>query len=147
MTGIRLSAKWGIGTVDREGAMATARKVGRVEVTNMCRKVMNQATIDCPVDTGNLRAHHVMRVKDLKTRVKGSVINNAKYAAAVHDGSPPHTIRARRRKALRFTAGGETIFVRSVRHPGTAPRPWLFKALRVAVNNGWKIQRATPESE
>lgn len=108
---------------------------------------MNQATIDCPVDTGNLRSHHIMRVKELGTQVRGSVINNAKYAAVVHDGSPPHTIRARRRKALRFTVGGETIFARSVRHPGAAPRPWLFKALRVAASNGWRVQRTTSESE
>ena len=143
MIEVRLSVKQVTGTVDREGAITSARQVGHYEVTNMSRKVMNQATVDCPVDTGNLRSHHRIRVRDLRTRVKGSVINDAKYAAAVHDGSPPHTITARRKKALRFTMGGETIIVRSVRRPGTKARPWLYKALRVAVNNGWRIQRTT----
>ena len=129
------------GTVDREGARISAREVGRREVTSMTRKVMNRATMLCPVDTGFLRAHHRMKIKDLKTRVKGEVINDAKYAAAVHDGSPPHIIRARRKKALRFTVGGETIIVRAVRHSGAAGRPWLDKALVVAVNEGWRYRR------
>jgi len=138
---IRIYVKRVESTVARDGAMVSAREVGRKEVTSMVRKVMNRATILCPVDTGNLRSHHRVRVKDLKTRVKGEIINDAKYAAAVHDGSPPHTIRARKKKALRFTVGGETVLVRSVRHPGAAGRPWLVKALVVAVNEGWRFQR------
>lgn len=136
------------GTVDREGAMAGARRVGRVEVTDMCRKIMNQATIDCPVDTGNLRAQHRMRVRELKTRVSGSVFNITNYAEAVHDGAKPHTIKARKGKALSFSMGGEEILVRSVRHPGVKARPWLREAAqRVAASNGWRFQRAAEESE
>jgi hypothetical protein len=138
---VKLSVKRIRCTADRAGIRASSLPIARYEVTNMCRKVMNQAVIDCPVDTGNLRAHHFLRVRDLRTSVKGSVVNNAKYAAAVHDGTKPHTIRARRKKALRFTIGDETIFVRSVRHPGTKARPWLYEALRVAASKGWKVQR------
>jgi hypothetical protein len=36
-------------------------------------------------------------------------------------GTPPHLIRARNARALRFEAGGSTRFSRSVRHPGTRP--------------------------
>lgn len=124
--------------------MATAGSVGRYEVTDMCRKIFNQATVDCPVDTGNLRAHHRMSVVDLKTRVKGEVLNDAKYAEAVHDGTSSHTIKAKKKKALRFTINGEIVFARSVRHPGTKARPWLREAAeRTATNNGWRFQRAT----
>lgn len=133
--------------VYRDGANETARQVGRVEVTNMCRRVFNQATINCPVDTGNLRAQHRMRVKDLKTMVKGEVINGAKYAAAVHDGSKSHTITARKKKALRFKIGGRTVLVRSVRHPGTKPRPWLRTAAEtVSARYGWRFERKQAKS-
>ena len=144
MSTIRVYTKRVKGTVDRDGARTSARQVGRKEATSITRKIMNQATIDCPVDTGNLRSHHRMAVRELKTMVKGEVVNDAKYAAAVHDGSPPHTIRARRKQALRFTVGGETIIVRSVRHPGAKGRPWLRDAAeKVATSNGWRFKRTT----
>lgn len=130
------------GTVDRDGANTVARQQSVREVTDMCRKILNQATIDSPVDSGNLRSHHRMRVRELNTRVKGTVLNDVKYAAAVHDGSPEHTIRARKKKALRFVVGGETIIVRSVRHPGARARPWLRDAAeKVATSNGWRFER------
>jgi hypothetical protein len=139
---IRVYVKEVRGTVDREGAVASAREVGRREVTDMTRKIMNRATILCPVDTGFLRAHHQIKIKDLKTQVKGEVTNTAKYAAAVHDGSGPHIIQARKKRALRFTAGGKVVFARAVRHPGAPGRPWLYQAATVAINEGWRFQRA-----
>lgn len=56
------------------------------------------------------------------------------YAAAIHDGSRPHDIRPHdirpsRRRALRFVRGSDFVFARVVRHPGTAPRPFLDQAL------------------
>jgi hypothetical protein len=143
MTGIiRIYVKRVRGTVDRDGTTATAARVGVTEVTNLCRKIMNQATIDAPVDMGFLRGQHFMNVKVLRTRVKGTVGNRAKYAAAVHDGSRPHTIRARKKKALRFEMGGEVVIVRAVRHPGTKGRPWLLNAAqRTAAASGFRFQR------
>jgi len=134
------------GTVDREGANAVAARVGLIKVTNVCRKIVNQATIDAPVDSGFLRGQHGMTVKVMKTRVKGTVVNRAKYAAAVHDGATigPRTIRARRKKALAFTMGGKTVIVRAVRHPGARipGNPWLAKAAeRVSVSEGFRFQR------
>jgi len=139
---IRVYVKRVRGTVDREGANAAAARVGLVEVTDLCRKIQNQATINCPVDTGFLRSYHFMNVKVMRTRVKGTVGNRAKYAAAVHDGSGPHIIRARRKKALRFEVEGKVVFARSVRHPGTQGRPWLLEAAeRTAVASGFRFQR------
>jgi len=135
------------GTVDREGAMATAGQVGRLEVVDMCRKILNQATVDCPKDTGNLQGHHRVQVNDLKTRVRGTVLNDASYASAVHDGTKRRKIVARRKKALRFVVDGEVVYARSVNHPGTKPRPWLRTAAeRVAGSNGWKFTRVESSS-
>ena len=58
------------------------------------------------------------------------------YAAHVEFGTRPHIIRARRRQALRFIAGGSTVFRKSVRHPGTRPYAFMANALRA------KTQRA-----
>jgi hypothetical protein len=44
-------------------------------------------------------------------------------------GSPPHIIRARRRKALRFTVNGKVVFRRSVLHPGTRGSGFLTRSL------------------
>lgn len=130
------------GTVERDGANAVAARVGLIEVTNLCRKIMNQATIDAPVDTGFLRGQHSMTVKTMRTQVKGEVVNRAKYAAAVHDGTGPHIIKARRKRALRFEVGGKVVFARSVRHPGTQARPWLAEAAeRTAISSGFRFQR------
>lgn len=49
-----------------------------------------------------------------------------------HDGSPPHIIRARRKKALRFEVGGQVLFRKQVRHPGTRGTKYLQRALPLA---------------
>lgn len=48
----------------------------------------------------------------------------------VLDGTRPHIIVPRRAKALRFTVGGDVVFARRVRHPGTQPNDFLGRALR-----------------
>lgn len=53
------------------------------------------------------------------------------YLGFVLRGTSPHIIRPRRRKALRFIHGGQLVFARSVRHPGTRARPFLTEALDV----------------
>jgi len=55
-----------------------------------------------------------------------------KYTMLEHDGTPPHIIRARRKKALRFTVGGKVVFRKSVRHPGTTGTHFLTKSLPLA---------------
>lgn len=76
---------------------------------------------------GNLR---------LDLRVGGTSIT---YAGAVHDGSRPHEIRPSRRRALRFASAGGFRFAKVVRHPGTAPRPFLTQAVEHAQP---RIERA-----
>ncbi|WP_405759431.1 hypothetical protein OG234_13145 [Streptomyces sp. NBC_01420] len=49
----------------------------------------------------------------------------------VLDGTRPHVIVPRRAKALRFTVGGDVVFARRVRHPGTRPNDFLGRALRL----------------
>lgn len=61
------------------------------------------------------------------------VLTDVPYARYENDGTPPHIIRARNRKYLRFPgAGGQLVFVRQVHHPGTKGSHFLTRALPYA---------------
>lgn len=52
------------------------------------------------------------------------------YVMYHHDGTPPHLIRPRRRKALRFIdRTGRVVFAKVVHHPGTQGTRFLSRAL------------------
>lgn len=57
----------------------------------------------------------------------------ASYAPFVHDGTKPHRIVARAKKALRFVNGGKFVLVKSVWHPGTKPDQFLYEAGEAAL--------------
>lgn len=134
--------------IDQGTANRVATDEAVVVVAECVRRILNRATILCPVDHGNLRAHHKFRVERMPPGARGEVYNDADYAEAVHNGSGPYTIRPKRemsrrnpkRKAmLKFEVGGRTVFARSVRHPGTRARPWLARAgQEVAAQTGFR---------
>ena len=53
------------------------------------------------------------------------------YLGYHHDGTPPHEIRARRRKTLRFIYHGRVVYPVRVSHPGTKGTHFLTRALDV----------------
>ncbi|GGZ23254.1 hypothetical protein GCM10010387_15460 [Streptomyces inusitatus] len=60
------------------------------------------------------------------------VITSTHYATRfVLDGTRPHLIRPRRKRALRFEVGGRVVFAALVRHPGTRANNFLLRALRL----------------
>ena len=71
---------------------------------------------EAKVDRANLRAEVGFKASDVP------------YGAYVHDGTPPHKIRPKDRRALRWVAGGDFVFAKGVNHPGTAPDPFLYNA-------------------
>lgn len=54
--------------------------------------------------------------------------NTSGHAGFIESGTAAHIIAARRTKFLRFEMNGQTMFRRSVRHPGTKARPFLALA-------------------
>lgn len=60
------------------------------------------------------------------------VSEGVEYGVWHHEGTPPHTIRARPGKVLSWTSGGERRFATSVRHPGTRPNRFLTDNLHLA---------------
>lgn len=121
---------------------AKADKIAKQEafrlVGDTTRRIFNRANILTPVDTGTLRAGNQMAVSRASRGARGWVYNNISYADAVHDGSGPYTIRPKKGKALKFVVDGQTVFARSVRHPGTKGRPWIARAGReIATRQGF----------
>lgn len=83
-----------------------------------------------PVRTGNLRRTiHLGRV----TPREANTIASARYAAPVEFGTRPHDIRPRRRKVLKFSAGGRVVFTQHVRHPGTKAQPFMVPGAKRAL--------------
>ena len=138
-------------------------------VAKVTRKSLNRGEVLSPVDKGIMRGSHSMSMRVRRTYVAGRVTVGAKYAEMVHNGTPPHTIQAKRAKALSFKwakVGGVRVVVPKggakgptglrkgkkgvtfvitkgfVRHPGTRSRPWLYRALReVATLEGFKVTK------
>lgn len=75
--------------------------------------------------TGRLRAGISSR---LTSRTSARVTSSAKHSHYVEDGTRPHVIRPRRKKALRFVQNGVVRFAKQVNHPGTKPRPFMKQA-------------------
>lgn len=85
--------------------------------TGALRRSILRGPVEGDVAGGDLR---------IEMRAGGS---GMAYAAAIHDGSRAHDIVPKRRHALRFVKGSDFVFTKRVRHPGTAPRPFLDQAI------------------
>ena len=98
-----------------------------------------------PRRTANLaRSIHIGAV----TPTRAETIASADYAGYVEQGTRPHVIRPRNRKALRFPAtradarlsgaprkGGRVRFAKRVMHPGTRAQPFMVPGAQKAVSD------------
>ena len=75
------------------------------------------------VKTGHLWRHISTKVGNMEVTVHTS---NVKYARLVEEGTRPHIIRPKNKKALYWE--GARRPVRSVRHPGSKAKPFLIPA-------------------
>lgn len=114
---------------------AAVRPILQERAQRVTRRIATQARVDVPVKTGNLgrSIREDPIVFSGPFRVDTGVTAHAPYAAAVHEGSRPHIIRARNASVLHFKIGGRDIFVPEVRHPGTRARPFLRNAAERVV--------------
>lgn len=88
------------------------------------------------VRTGRLLSSIDTRVGVTARGVHVDVVAGGKginYAGYEHDGTAPHIIRARRKKALRFMLNGQVVFRKQVQHPGTTGTLFLTMALPYAA--------------
>lgn len=111
------------------------------DVTRTTLKVLNRSKVLTPVDTGNLRASHQMRLTSSVNGVTGEVFTKVKYALAVHEGRRAIVIRPKSKKALAFYWHGQHMVRKWVHQPARHGKPWLRDALReVAASEGYKMQ-------
>ena len=75
------------------------------------------------VKTGHLRRGITTDIGNMEVTVHTS---NIKYARGVEEGTRPHTLRAKNKKALYWK--GAKHPVKSVRHPGSKAKPFLIPA-------------------
>lgn len=90
------------------------------------------------VRTGNLRSSQQMPVVVLVgSRIIGSAVNRATYAAAVHEGTVAHDIFPRKADGFLtgWTYNSAPVFTPVVHHPGTAGRPWLRDSLVEVIHS------------
>jgi hypothetical protein len=99
------------------------------------RMVMQEAQRTVPVRTGTLlasiRREYGTNAIGAYWQVHAGVAGLTDYLGYILNGTPPHIIRPRRRKALRFIAGGRVTFATKVQHPGTRKNNFLENALHV----------------
>lgn len=119
------------------------------------RKYLRQAMISSTEDVAEYaRTHHqfTSRTGQLERSIKSGYTEDgsegwveldrtiAKYGPYVHQGTPPHIIEPRIKKALRwFTSQGEVRFAKRVHHPGYKGDPFLFRALDEREDNVFRI--------
>lgn len=128
--------------LDRAALNRTMTNATRSELREASRQVVQRAKVLAPVRTGRLRSSiraEPPRIFSLRGSV--TVGSDLEYAGYVNDGTAPHVIRPRRRRALRFIVGGRVVFARRVNHPGTRANPFLDRALReVAAQRGYSFR-------
>lgn len=115
--------------------------LGGKTVTKTTLKVLNRAKVLTPVDTGNLRASHQMKITQTANTVRGEVFTRVKYALPLHEGRRAVTIYPKKKQALAFYWHGQKFVRKSVHQPARRGRPWMRDALReVAATEGYKMQ-------
>ena len=97
--------------------------------------VVQEAAIRAPLKTGELilSIGSVQRGTFSRGTLSGVVSASAPHAASIEDGSKPHVIRPKKKRALRWPSGGTGAngwaFAKKVNHPGTRAQPFLKPAL------------------
>ncbi|MGW1352839.1 hypothetical protein ACWCQE_26755 [Streptomyces sp. NPDC002409] len=79
---------------------------------------------------GSMGDYITWKVENGPRGLQGVIVCDHPATRYVLDGTRPHIIRPRRAKALRFQAGGRTVFAAYAHHPGTRANNFLGRALR-----------------
>ena len=103
------------------------RKLGRLFVTS---KGVGPLADETPKRTGKLARSTFFQIiggtvnQTLKIMQPARTPDGDFYGHYVREGTQPHEIRPRNRKALKFEIAGEVIFAAKVNHPGTRANPY-----------------------
>ena len=106
-----------------EDIRSDVQKVLKKSGFNIEARAKRNITNNGSVKTGHLRRGITTDIGNMEVTVHTS---NIKYARGVEEGTRPHTIRAKNKKALYWK--GAKHPVKSVRHPGSRAKPFLIPA-------------------
>ena len=106
-----------------ENIRSDVQKVLKNAGFNIEARAKRNITNNGSVKTGHLRRGITTDVGNMEVTVHTS---NIKYARGVEEGTRPHTIKAKNKKALYWK--GAKHPVKSVRHPGSKAKPFLIPA-------------------
>ena len=113
-------------------AMTGPQGAATLLATRMARRTSNRAKMLAPVDYGVLRnsiAHDPPKVSGMSVSTK--VQATANYALFVHQGvMGGRVIVPVKARALKFQAGGKTVFAQRVVQGSQRARPFLINAAR-----------------
>lgn len=113
--------------VDLRGALQLGMRASVEAIARRARQNVSGRFLR--IATGKLRRGIRDRVEVRGGAVIGIVRGTVFYGHMHERGSRPHEIRPKRRAAVRFQAGGRTVFAARVMHPGLRPRPWFRTAV------------------
>ena len=106
-----------------ENIRSDVQKVLKKSGFNIEARAKRNITNNGSVKTGHLRRGITTDVGNMEVTVHTS---NIKYARGVEEGTRPHIIKAKNKKALYWK--GAKHPVKSVRHPGSRAKPFLIPA-------------------
>lgn len=107
-------------------------RVTSAVVASVAADIASDANASAPRDSGDLAGSYIWRWSPRRRRLSARIGSHLGYGTVVELGGRPHIIRARRKKALRFSIGGPFgpfLFRKVVNHPGQAAQPHLRPAL------------------
>ncbi|MFJ1528300.1 hypothetical protein ACIOFV_07705 [Streptomyces mirabilis] len=115
-----------------QGALARLlRARGGIARRKLEQRVERVARIAAAEAPGTMGEFISTDIQEGPRGLQGVIICNHPKVRLVLDGTRPHLIRPRRRNFLRFEVGGDVVYTKLVRHPGTRPNPFLAEALRL----------------
>jgi HK97 gp10 family phage protein len=94
--------------------------------------ILAEMEVRTPVKTGALRQSLAIQVRNDTVTIGP----NTPYAGFVEFGTKPHTIVPKKAGGtLMFTVGGQKVFTKKVRHPGTKPQPYVVPAFEAWMDS------------
>ena len=117
--------------IDQGALLRLLRARGGVARRRLQQRVDRVARIAEAEAPGSMGRYIETDIREGPRGLEGVVTCTHPKVRLVLDGTPPHLIRPRRRNYLRFEVGGDVVFTKLVRHPGTRANNFLARALRL----------------
>lgn len=125
-TTVKITGKQGISNLAVPRAIsAWESEVGPA----LLAEIRRRAPVSPTENGGRLRDSIKMSRRSTGGGVEARFTSSAPYAKFVEEGTGPHRIEAKQALALHWVSKGQSMFARSVNHPGTKANPFVHAAI------------------